>query len=430
MQDIGTKVDGVSTLPASEFNQIADELENLIEDAGLTLSGADVEQVSRAVGIYSARGTYYTDGGSANAYTLTPAGSHLVPSAYLTGMIVRFKPANANTGASTVNVNGLGLKNIKASNGTTDPSAGDLPADRDVTMVYDGTSFRIVSVAGSGTSSTTAGLPQEFRLTLTSNTPFTTSDVTGATTLYLTPYIGNRIATYNGSSWDVLISTQISIAVPSSTVTMYDVFVYNNSGTLTLELTAWTNDTTRATALTRQDGILVKSGTATRRYLGSIRTGTSSGTTEDSAKRRFLYNFYHQKQKHIKGVIPTTTWTYTTATYRAANSNTTVGEGRVEIIVGRPEGDIIDVAYITASSNSGGSNRACNIGLDSTTTSAGGVGGFTSTTEASQQGRKLNVNVTAGYHYIQALEISTASGTTTWYGTGTSDHGITGSVLV
>ena len=39
-----------------------------------------------------------------------------------------------------------------------------------------------------------------FRLTLTTATPVTTSDVTGATTLYLTPYSHNCIGLYDGTS--------------------------------------------------------------------------------------------------------------------------------------------------------------------------------------------------------------------------------------
>ena len=127
---------------------------------------------------------------------------------------------------------------------------------------------------------------QNFRLTLASNTPVMTSEVLAATTLYLTPYIGNRIALYNGTSWDVIESNEVNISLSTVAAdTNYDVFAYNNSGTVTLELLAWTSSgagtSARATALAYQEGVLVKSGTATRRYVGTIR-GSASGQCQFS----------------------------------------------------------------------------------------------------------------------------------------------------
>ena len=49
------------------------------------------------------------------------------------------------------------------------------------------------------------------RLTLTSGTPVTTADVTAATTLYLTPFNGNRISLYDGSTWNRRVLNEISI---------------------------------------------------------------------------------------------------------------------------------------------------------------------------------------------------------------------------
>ena len=99
------------------------------------------------------------------------------------------------------------------------------------------------------------------RLTLTSVTPITTSDVTAATTIYFTPYKGNRIFLYNTTStkWELFEFSEISIAVPATTGTNYDVWGYNSSGSATLEVLAWTNDTTRATAIALQNGVYVKS---------------------------------------------------------------------------------------------------------------------------------------------------------------------------
>src|SRR6185436_20201338 len=125
----------------------------------------------------------------------------------------------------------------------------------------------------------------EGRLTLTTGVPVTTSDVTAAPTLYFTPYMGSRVGTYSGSAWSVSTFTEKSITLASLTASLpYDVFIVDS--TLALELLAWTNTTTRATALTLQDGIEVKSGATTRRYLGTICITASTGQCEESVSKR------------------------------------------------------------------------------------------------------------------------------------------------
>jgi len=110
----------------------------------------------------------------------------------------------------------------------------------------------------------------------------TTSDVTAATTVYWALHNGEQIALFDGTdTWVVSEVAELSIAVPATTSTMYDLFVDYNAGTPQLQATAWSNDTTRATALTTQDGILVQTGNTDWRYVGCFRTTGSSGQTED-----------------------------------------------------------------------------------------------------------------------------------------------------
>lgn len=113
MQNIVTKNTGDS-LTAAEWNQIPDELENSITDTGQSLSGGDLFQVSKAMAIYAAGGAFYTDSGAADAYVLSSVGSKRAPVAYFEGMEIVFKAGNTNTGASTVNVAGLGVKTIES----------------------------------------------------------------------------------------------------------------------------------------------------------------------------------------------------------------------------------------------------------------------------------------------------------------------------
>ena len=76
--------------------------------------------------------------GAANTVTLTLAPA---PTAYAAGMSVRVKIANNNTGASTININGLGAKTILWSQRAL--IGGELLAGYVVELVYDGANFQI-----------------------------------------------------------------------------------------------------------------------------------------------------------------------------------------------------------------------------------------------------------------------------------------------
>lgn len=84
---------------------------------------------------------YGADAGGDDTYavTLDP-----VPAAYYAGMEVNFKPTTANTGACTLDVNGLGAKTIKK-NVSTDLATGDILSGQMVKVLYDGTNFQLVS---------------------------------------------------------------------------------------------------------------------------------------------------------------------------------------------------------------------------------------------------------------------------------------------
>ena len=95
--------------------------------------------------IKGSRPPYFgTDSGAANAYVLTtiaPLGPTL-----RTGSKFEFFAANANTGASTLNVDSTGVISI-VKNVSSALSAGDIAANGIVEVVYDGTNFQLL---GSG----------------------------------------------------------------------------------------------------------------------------------------------------------------------------------------------------------------------------------------------------------------------------------------
>lgn len=95
---------------------------------------------------YTLQVPYAQAAGSANAYTATlnPA-----PAAYTEGLAIAVKINVANTGASTINVSGLGAKSIRDPRGNTLP-AGKLTAGSIYTLRYNGTNFILQGEGASG----------------------------------------------------------------------------------------------------------------------------------------------------------------------------------------------------------------------------------------------------------------------------------------
>lgn len=88
------------------------------------------------------------DTGSANAYAVAPSPPI---TAYATGQIFTLKPGNANTGASTVNVNSVGTKNIKLTDGSSLPANAMLTTGTYI-LFYDGTDCILLNPNLSGVS--------------------------------------------------------------------------------------------------------------------------------------------------------------------------------------------------------------------------------------------------------------------------------------
>lgn len=100
---------------------------------------------------------FAADAGSTDTYaaTLDPA-----PTAYITGEHYRFKANTANTGACTINFNGLGAKTIKKAAGgiTTDLADNDIRVGQWVDLVYDGTNMQMQSLLGNAPAGGAGGI--------------------------------------------------------------------------------------------------------------------------------------------------------------------------------------------------------------------------------------------------------------------------------
>jgi microcystin-dependent protein len=126
---------------AQFLNTVRSETNNIITNSGQTPVTSNLNQLGIATSIYAAGADFYTDTGAADAYALSGVGSKQTPNAYFTGMRIRFIVGNTNTGASTVNVASLGVKDIKGRDGSSDPTAGDFLAGQIIELTYDGTNF-------------------------------------------------------------------------------------------------------------------------------------------------------------------------------------------------------------------------------------------------------------------------------------------------
>jgi hypothetical protein len=254
------------------------------------------------------------------------------------------------------------------------------------------------------------------RLSLTTAVPVTTTDVTAAANVFYALYIGNQIALYTGTAWQAFTIAELSIAAPAAANQMYDVFMQYNAGTPQLALVAWTNDTTRATALARQDGILVKNGATGDRYLGTVRTVTAS-QFNDSLALRHVWNYYNRVARPCRVLEATNSWNYNTAAFRQANNS---AANQLDIVVGVAEDAISMYVAAIATNSTGGVLFNVSIGEDSATVSSAnamatqisysGAGEFTPVRA------ELITIPAAGRRFFAWLEYSVNTGTTSWYG--------------
>lgn len=86
---------------------------------------------------------YVAESGTATAYVIAPSP---VVTQYVVGLEFRFKAAHANgSGATTLNVNGVGAKSLKIQKG--DPAAQFIRTNSMVGVLYDGTNFQITDIS-------------------------------------------------------------------------------------------------------------------------------------------------------------------------------------------------------------------------------------------------------------------------------------------
>ncbi|WP_155990542.1 hypothetical protein [Paenibacillus graminis] len=178
-------------------------------------------------------------GVNAKTITLSPAFRE-----YLDGVGVVFKNLETNTGAVTINVNGLGAKPILKANGSA-PAAGSLKAGIIYTVRYNGTAFILQGEGGEGTAvagdiragktaetiagTVTGSLPVQTGGTVTP----TTSVQTKAAGIYDTPITVSAVnAPANKILSDTIIAGVQGGVPVKGAYTDADLYVTNSDGKL------------------------------------------------------------------------------------------------------------------------------------------------------------------------------------------------------
>jgi len=277
------------------------------------------------------------------------------------------------------------------------------------------------------------------RLTLESNVAVSTTDQASASTIYYKSFQHGHIWLYNGSEWlrRTLPGGQISAACPTASGSNkpYDVFIYDDNGTPTLEFLAWTNNTTRATGLlnTSSPYLWTKSGDTTRLYVGTIYV-TTSGNTNDTLRSRHVWNMFNRVVRDMFWIGPQASYTYSANNVaRYVNGGTAPS---LSIVVGLSEDIYQAEARVTASKSVGANGTAIDMGIarDATnTTFAVGcqAGVIRSTTATDLDLRTLQTTFSEiapiGYHeYNWTERTGTNSVTLNVVGTNANECGMFG----
>lgn len=297
------------------------------------------------------------------------------------------------------------------------------------------------------TSNSFSGFVPNGRLTLVSATPVMSSDQTAKSTIYYTPYNGNLILLYSGSVYNWTQFSEISVALDATNAvsgSIYDLFVYSDSGTIRLGYgPAWTSSTGRGTGagttqIGQVGGLWVNSNSITLRYSSIATTvvaanqatyvGSFYATANGQTGMAYypaaaaggnncilgLYNAYNRVTVRSRSSDSTTSWTYATSSWRSANNN---NNNRISWIDGLQQSNV-DAQYFCSFTQAGGQTGYASVALDATNSVTNGYNGFYAQSNSTYLHGFIAHNATTpllGFHYFQAVELATGA-TITYYG--------------
>lgn len=253
---------------------------------------------------------------------------------------------------------------------------------------------------GGGPGGVTHVVTPQGRLSISTGVPVMTSGVTGATSHFYVPYVGNTVPIYNGTSWTPLLLTgQLTQTCADTTKSPaacanssnYDVFVWSDAGTARATRgPAWSSSTTRGTGagtteLVRVDGVLMNANAITNGplaqrgvYVGTFRTngtatidwslgGSASGGTAGNLS---VWNMYNRVAVSALVIDTGVGYTYTSATVRQARAS---AGNQISFIAGLIE-DSFTATMMGQVTTSGAASAFGQYGVGLNTTSAFSAG--------------------------------------------------------
>jgi hypothetical protein len=317
-----------------------------------------------------------------------------------------------------------------------------------------GTSSTAVWTAVNATAAAAIVPPPQGYLTPTSGTPIITSDVISNTTLVYTPYVGNLVPVYNGTGFVPTVFSELTLTLTSSQAanTIYDVFIFNNSGVLTLVTgPAWTQSGAGigsrgtgagTTQLSRLSGIWVNTVSMTGRnssstytipanqatYLGSLFIDSVAGQITlhrsfGQARKWAIWNAYNRSAINLLAFDPTANWTSAPTTWRQSRAD---GNNFAMAFCGLAEPQIaaLFVQTITQSVAATVAQAQIAIGVNSTTGPSGLVGNYEVTNSAGTTTAVANITAKTfltsplGINQIYMLEQAPFGGVNNQYNGG------------
>lgn len=396
-------------------------------------------------------------GGTPNAVTVVDTAFSATD-----GQIIGFIPLFTNTASTTLTPSGFGTYPVvkDTSTGAVALTGGELVANSPSNVVYVSFSasqqnFHIINLIQPSAAVNPTQPPQGYLtlLNAASGGPIQTGDVTAATTVYYSPYVGNQIPIWNGSSFSLVAFSELTLNLSSSSQAangIYDVCVFNNSGVPTAVFgPAWFSSTAGSGArgtgggsaqLAKQLGLWVNAfsiaannGSNTYTvpalqctYVGSVAVDGTSGQVSAyrtwGQNRKFgVWNAFNRVPIVLTGGDTTSSWTYNTATIRSSNNtaanNVVAFEGLAEEVQSATFTQEVD------NLNTGASVSIQNfgIGLNSVTAFSGQVGaigdGGQSQPVLATPTATLANQPTLGLSQFNMLEKGNGSGTNNFFGT-------------
>lgn len=309
----------------------------------------------------------------------------------------------------------------------------------------------VTNILGALTSATF--VQAQGRVTLTTAVPVLTSTVSAAATVYYTPFNGNVIPIYDGSKYVLMNFAEVSNVLANSSTGKagpaagaasknYDLFVWNDAGTLRLTRGgAWNSATARSSTtendLQRVGGILTNLNAITNgpgvglgTYVGSIRTDSggatvtwslgTAGTAGTQLANLGLWNMYNRVDVRGNSQQTAAAWTYSSATIRAANNDASTA---VQFIRGLNE-DGVEAAYACGANTAAAAVAfgQCGLGLDATNAYTGLVAKIICDVNSAATPQAISGTPTGsysdlpglGWHTLTACESGDGTNNTTW----------------